>query len=705
MQDNTGVRLSWNAWPTSRIEATRMVVPISAMYTPLKERENVRAFAYEPVVCKSCRAVLNPCWYTFLTSQIDFRGKLWTCALCFTRNQLPPHYADISPQQLPPELMQDYLSMEYILNKPPSNPPVFLYVVDTCLRDLDLASLKDSIIVSLNLLPPNALVGLITYGTMAQVHEIGFHECPKSYVFRGSKEYTGKQIQDMLGLSSQGRPAQPIRPGQPLPMAAGFTRFLQPVSECEFHITNTLEQLQLDPWPVANDKRPLRCTGTALAVAIGLIEAAYQNAGARVLLFSGGACTEGPGLIVNPELREAIRSHHDLEKDTAKHWKKAMKYYDALGKRCTEKGIVVDIFAGCLDQIGLMEMKSVVNTTNGYIVLADSFSSNIFKQSFIRMFNKDGEGYMRMGFNATLEVNCTRELKVCGLIGPAVSANKKSACVGETEIGISGTNAWKLCAITPNTTCSIYFEVAPQVQSFQPGTYGIVQFTTLYTHSSGTTRLRVTTVPRIWAEPTNPSIAASFDQEAATVLMARIASFKSEVDDGPDVLRWLDRMLIRVCQRFGTFVKDDPMSFQLSPQFSIYPQFMFHLRRSQFLQVFNNSPDETTYYRNILNREDVNNSLIMIQPTLMAYSMEAPPQPVLLDSVSIQPNVILLLDTFFQVLVWHGETIAAWRKAKYHENPTYVAFKDLLETPVADAQVNSFDLGSIGRTIPCSSLH
>lgn len=98
----------------------------------------------------------------------------------------------------------------------------------------------------------------------------------------------------------------------------------------------------------------------------------------------------------------------------------------------------------------------------------------------------------------------------------------------------------------------MYFEVAPQVssinqvQQFQPGTYGIIQFTTLYQHSSGTQRLRVTTIPRIWAEPTNPSVTMSFDQEAATVLMARIASFKSEVDDGPDVLRWLDRMLIRV---------------------------------------------------------------------------------------------------------------------------------------------------------------
>jgi protein transport protein SEC23 len=115
--------------------------------------------------------------------------------------------------------------------------------------------------------------------------------------------------------------------------AAGYTRFLQPVQECEFNLTTILEQLQLDPFPVANDKRPLRSTGTALAVAVALIEvtrffnfqSAYQNSGARILLFSGGACSEGPGMIVTNELKESIRSHHDLEKDVARHWKKAQK--------------------------------------------------------------------------------------------------------------------------------------------------------------------------------------------------------------------------------------------------------------------------------------------------------------------------------------------------------------------------------------------
>jgi protein transport protein SEC23 len=100
---------------------------------------------------------------------------------------------------------------------------------------------------------------------------------------------------------------------------------LLPVSQCEFQLTSIIENLKRDPWPVASDKRALRCTGVALSVAIGLLEATFPNTGARIMLFSGGPCTEGPGLVVANELREPIRSHHDIDRDTAKHYKRATK--------------------------------------------------------------------------------------------------------------------------------------------------------------------------------------------------------------------------------------------------------------------------------------------------------------------------------------------------------------------------------------------
>lgn len=54
-------------------------------------------------------------------------------------------------------------------------------------------------------------------------------------------------------------------------------------------------------------------------------------------------------------------------------------------------------------------------------------------------------------------------------------------------------------------------------------------------------------------------------------------------------------------------------------------------------------------------REDLTQSLIMIQPILYSYSFNGPPEPVLLDTSSIQPDRILLMDTFFQILIFHGE--------------------------------------------------
>lgn len=81
----------------------------------------------------------------------------------------------------------------------------------------------------------------------------------------------------------------------------------------------------------------------------------------------------------------------------------------------------------------------------------------------------------------------------------------------------------------------------------------------------------------------------------------------------------------------------------------------------------------------MLMREDLTQSLIMIQPILYSYSFSGPPEPVLLDTSSIQPDRILLMDTFFQILIFHGETIAQWRALKYQDMPEYANFKQLLQ--------------------------
>ncbi|PIK42224.1 hypothetical protein BSL78_20936 [Apostichopus japonicus] len=682
-EDRDGIRFTWNVWPSSRLEATRMVVPLTGLYTPLKERPDLPPIQYDPVLCarSTCRAILNP------FCQVDYRAKLWTCNFCFQRNQFPPQYRGISEQHQPAELIPQFSTIEYTLTRAPPMPLIYLIVLDTCMEEDDLQALKESLQMSLSLLPPNALIGLITFGRMVQVHELGCEGVSKCYVFRGTKDLTAKQIQEMLGIGKaqgqvEGQQQQPNNNQQPM------NKFLQPVHKCDMNLTDLLGELQRDPWPVGQAKRPLRSAGVALSIAVGLLECTFPNAGSRIMLFLSGPCTQGPGMVVGDELKTPIRSHHDIEKDNAKFMRKAIKHYDNLANRAAQNGHTIDIYSCALDQTGLHEMKNCCNFTGGHMVMGDSFNTSLFKQTFQRVFSKDVKGEFKMAFGATLEIKTSRELKVSGIIGPCISLGVKSSSVSDTEIGIGGTCQWRFCSLYPNTTAALFFEVVNQHNAPIPqGGRGSIQFVTQYQHSSGQRRVRVTTLARNWADAATQiqHIAAGYDQEASAVAMARLAAYKSEHEEGADVLRWLDRMLIRLCQKFGEYNKEDPMSFKFAANFSLYPQFMFHLRRSQFLQVFNNSPDESAYYRHMLSREDPTQCLIMIQPILYAYSFNGT-EPVLLDSSSILPDRILLMDTFFQILIFHGETIAAWRNQGYHEQEGHENFKQLLKAPVDDAQ-------------------
>ncbi|XP_041469283.1 protein transport protein Sec23A-like [Lytechinus variegatus] len=454
-----GVRFSWNVWPSSRLEATRMVVPLSALFTPLKERLDLPSIQYDPVLCSrsTCRAVLNP------FCQVDYRAKLWNCNFCFQRNQFPNQYRGISEQHQPAELINQFTTIEYTLARAPSAPLIYLLVLDTCMEEEDLQALKESLQMSLSLLPPNALIGLITFGRMVQVHELGCDGCSKSYVFRGTKDLTAKQIQDMLGIGrtpaqAQRGNQQPQQQQQP-PM----NKFLQPVHKCDMNLTDLLGELQRDPWPVNAGKRPLRSTGVALSIAVGLLECLFLNHGARIMLFMGGPPTQGPGMVVGDELKTTIRSHHDIEKDNVKFMRKAIKHYDALATRAANNGHTIDIYACNLDQTGLHEMKNCCNMTGGHMVMGDSFDTSLFKQTFQSVFSKDPKEEFKMAFGGVLEVKTSREIKVSGAIGPCSSMDVKGPCVSDTEIGTGGTCQWKFCGLYPNTTVALFFEVVNQV--------------------------------------------------------------------------------------------------------------------------------------------------------------------------------------------------------------------------------------------------
>ena len=86
-------------------------VPVSCLYTPLKERRDLPLLMHEPVECSqpTCRAILNP------FCQVDFQAKFWACAFCARRNELPIKYTDMCAASLPTELLGQCSTCEYTL--------------------------------------------------------------------------------------------------------------------------------------------------------------------------------------------------------------------------------------------------------------------------------------------------------------------------------------------------------------------------------------------------------------------------------------------------------------------------------------------------------------------------------------------------------------------------------------------------------------
>ena len=100
--------------------------------------------------------------------------------------------------------------------------------------------------------------------------------------------------------------------------------------------------------------------------------------------------------------------------------------------------------------------------TVGFMVMGDSFNSALFKQTYQRVFAKDTKGEFKMAFNATLDIKCSREIKISGSISPCVSGNKKDQSISEIEIGIGNTSSWKFCTLNPSSTAATFFEVTNQ---------------------------------------------------------------------------------------------------------------------------------------------------------------------------------------------------------------------------------------------------
>lgn len=670
VEDNDGIRFSWNLWPSTTAEGKQLVVPISCLYSPLKQSPDMPLVNFDPVQCPKCHALLNP------YCELNPDSKYWTCIFCLNVASLPKHYSGITANELPAEIHPQSTTIEYALSSGASGLyPVFMFVVDISVPQAELDSLVGTLLSVLSTLPNHVYVGLVTFGSAVHVYELGFTSCPKIHIFDGSKEHTALQVKRTLQL------------GAP---PTNKNNFILPLSAVDTHLTTILEELISDPHPSKPDERPFRCTGAALAVTLGVLESTFQYNGARVMLLCGGPGNYGPGNVIGLNKLEQMRSHSELEKEEAQYVHKASKYYTFLAEVAVKNSHVIDVFSCSLHQTGVLELQETFKQTGGCVILSESFQHKCFTESFKSIFKRDQKNFLSMGFDVKIELKTSKELAIAGGIGHLVSLNRKqNSHISKHEIGLGGTCEWKTCVIDPNSSFAFYFEVDNPKEPLPQGKLGMIQFKTYYTHPSGQRILRCTTVAHNWL-PQNASVRdllTGFDQEATAALVARQIIYKASTEEC-NIVRWLDNHLIQFCKRYANYIVESESSFSLPEELGMYPLFLFHLRRGTLVSSAGQVPDQTVFYRYYLLKESVTNILTMITPALDQYSFDSPePKPMPLTKQSLKADCLLLLDTFFHTLVWSGPEIVAWREAGYHEKPEYENLRALMKAPSYDAKI------------------
>ena len=181
-------------------------------------------------------------------------------------------------------------------------------------------------------------------------------------------------------------------------------------------------------------------------------------------MFIGGPCTVGPGQVVGINLVETIRSYLDIsqENDSCKYMKNAVKFYQSIAQRAIKCNMVIDNYSFSIDQVGLMEMKQCSEKTGGYIVMNEEFNSQVFKETYKKIFSKDSTDCLRIATAAKIDMFISKELKIQGALGVCSSLKKGGPMVAEQELGQGGTTSWYIGGLDKTTTLTFMLDIAQQ---------------------------------------------------------------------------------------------------------------------------------------------------------------------------------------------------------------------------------------------------
>ena len=182
---------------------------------------------------------------------------------------------DISDSNKPVDVQ--YPTMEYALPGAPPHPVSIIFVIDTCVSAEEVKSLTNTLSQLLQLIPSTFRVGIITTGMSNHLYDLASTEIINTFAFNPAKEYTNVQYCEMLGINS-------LSHTEP-------SGFLVPVGEASLQLAAARNDIERDPYGDTEKNRETNGMGSAISLALAVLEALNPDSPGRVMVFTGTPCT------------------------------------------------------------------------------------------------------------------------------------------------------------------------------------------------------------------------------------------------------------------------------------------------------------------------------------------------------------------------------------------------------------------------------
>ena len=262
-------------------------IPVGLSLLPLTPLTEQHVLHRDPLRCSQCEGFIGPhCDISHL------RGS-WTCGICGTDNRSLTLAMDPAELALQPELREP--AVEYVVRPPParsaarsggsggSKPPgLVLFLVDDTagagLLDDLLAAARDAV----PLMPPDALIGLLTFGRTVSV-----------YLLQQGEDTASAGVVEALVVSAADAPA----PWEIDALRAKAGAALAPRRACDGQLLLALEALQPAPALPGGHRGLTASSSTAEHQSRGLL-AAIDVAFDLIALHAPAAATKCGELII-----------------------------------------------------------------------------------------------------------------------------------------------------------------------------------------------------------------------------------------------------------------------------------------------------------------------------------------------------------------------------------------------------------------------